>query len=45
MEKIKVSSAAILLGSYRVSPAALRKTKIVYNFDLSECSRVKHRFF
>ena len=25
-----------------VNPVALRKSKIVYNFDLPECNRVKH---
>ena len=26
---------------YPINPAALRKTKIVYNFGLSECNKVK----
>ena len=27
------------------NPIALRKAKIVYNFGLSECNRVKNSFF
>ena len=26
------------------NPIALRKAKIVYNFGLSECNRIKHAF-
>ena len=29
------------MGSSIFNPIALRKAKIVYNFDLSECNRVK----
>ena len=34
-------SAAIVIGALWVDPTALRKAKIVYNFGLCECNRVK----
>ena len=36
-----MSSAAIVIGALRVNPFALREAKIVHNFGLSECNRVK----
>ena len=32
----------IVYGKYFLNPIALRKAKIVCNFGLSECDRVKH---
>ena len=41
MKKYSIlSSAAVMIGALRVNPIALRKTKIVYKFGLSECNRV-----
>ena len=31
----------VMIGALRVNPIALRMAKIVYNFGLSECNRVK----
>ena len=30
-----------MMNGYAFNPIALRKTKIAYNFGLSECNRVK----
>ena len=39
-----MSSAAVMIGPLRVSPVAHRKAKIVCNFGLSECNRVKGKW-
>ena len=31
-----------IISIFLLNPIALRKAKIVYNFDLSECNRVKN---
>ena len=35
------SSKLVIFLTVWVNPIALRKAKLVYNFDLSECNRVK----
>ena len=45
--EVDTSDTAVLSGTYEVkehlilNPIALRKAKIVYNFGLFECNRVK----
>ena len=39
-KKLKCRLLQFLFSPLRVNPIALRKAKIVYNFGLSECSRV-----
>ena len=41
-KKTPYTSFCISLNNDFVNPIALRKAKIVYNFGLSECNRVKH---
>ena len=42
---INTTSPSIIYGvNCLVNPIALRKAKIVYNFSLSECKRVKPPF-
>ena len=36
-------SVSIPISKYTINSIALRKTKIAYNFGLSECNRVKEK--
>ena len=37
------SPETVSLCLHKINPTALRKAKIVYNFGLSECNRVKQK--